>query len=556
MLLVAPAPISHIEGIAASGNHLYPGEFMNQIIRALLLVLLIVLPASARAQEAITLLPYTSEAYGIESVRPEGWTDVGQGIFARQRSDDDPVVMAQQSAPLAPDAVLTALLPQLLLDEVPVSVGTHQGEALEWTLYQVDVSLGSVNLTVDLALAARDAVTYVVLAQAPPEEYDWLHELVFLPTIDVFAPLAEVVADVPYDVEEVTFANGDVTLAGTLTLPPAPGPHPAVVLVSGSGPQNRDEALGGIAIRPFRLLADALTRAGVAVLRYDDRGVGASTGLFSEATVTDFATDAEAAIAFLETRSDIDPAQTGLLGHSEGGLVAAMLGARNDDLDFIIALAGPGVSGRDVLILQNELIMDAEGATPEQIAAQRSFIEEVTTVLDDPAAVKALVYEHTLEQAQDLPDEERGALGDLEEYARIVTDQAMAQFGAGWFASFIAYDPSTDWAQTSVPVLAIFGGKDLQVDAEQNAAPLLDALMRAGNRDVEIVVLPDANHLFQAAGTGSPIEYASLAAEFTPDLIPTILDWLNRHVAVAGVAEATALATPATAPLATAVATP
>jgi pimeloyl-ACP methyl ester carboxylesterase len=527
---------------------------MNWIVRALLLVLLIVSPAGTQAQETIALLPYTSEAYGIESVMPEGWTDVGQGVFARQQTADDPAIIVQQSAPLAPDAVMTALLPQLLLTEAPEPAGTHEGGALNWTLYQVDVSVGSVNVTVDLALAARDAVTYIVLMQSPPEEYATLHDLVFLPTLDAFAPLAEVSADVPYDVEEVTFTNGDVTLAGTLTLPPTPGPHPAVVLVSGSGPQNRDESLGGgIAIRPFRLLADALTPAGVAVLRYDDRGVGESTGVFSEATVNDFATDAEAAIAYLLTREEIDPAQIGLLGHSEGGLVAAMLGARNDDLAFIIALAGPGVAGRDVLVLQNELIMAAEGATPEQVAAQRAFIAEVTTVLDDPEAVERLVYEHTLEQARALPDEEREALGDLEEYARIVTDQAMAQFGADWFASFIAYDPAPDWAQTTVPVLAIFGGKDLQVDAEQNAAPLLAALMRAGNRDVEIVVLPDANHLFQAAGTGSPTEYASLPAEFTPDLVPAILGWVERHVAVAGAAPATPVAAP---PMATPVATP
>jgi hypothetical protein len=307
-----------------------------------------------------------------------------------------------------------------------------------------------------------------------------------------------------------------------------------VVLVSGSGPQDRDETLGGgIAIKPFRLLADALTREGVAALRYDDRGVGESTGTFSTAMVSDFASDAEAAIDFLLTREEIDPTQIGVLGHSEGGLVAAMLGARNDDLDFIISLAGPGVNGRDVLLLQNQRILEAEGATQEQIDAQLAFVRELTTMLDDPDATDALVYEHTLAQLEALPEEERAALGDLEQHARIVADQAAQQFGAGWFTSFLDYDPAPDWAQTTVPILAIFGGKDVQVDAEQNTPALEATLEQAGNDDVEIVVLPNANHLFQEAETGSLSEYATLPTEFTPDLVPTIEEWLRDHLELA-----------------------
>jgi hypothetical protein len=314
--------------------------------------------ALAQAQERVTLLPYSSEAYGIAGVIPEGWTDVGGGIVVRQRDANDPVVLAQQSALATSADVLDSLLPQLRLNERPTSVGTYEGAALTWTLYQVDVAVGVVALRVDLALAAADGTTYIVLLQAPADEYDALHASVFLPALDAFAPLAVVEAPVPYEVEEVAFANGDITLAGTLTLPRTPGPLPAIVLVSGSGPQDRDETLGGgIAIKPFRLLADALTRAGVAVLRYDDRGVGKSTGTFSTATTQDFAADAEAAIGYLLTREEIDPDRIGLLGHSEGGQVAAMLGARDKDLAFIISLAGPGVIGRDVLLLQNRRLM-------------------------------------------------------------------------------------------------------------------------------------------------------------------------------------------------------
>jgi len=504
------------------------------VVRSLLIIAVLLTSANALAQERVVLLPHTSEGYGYASLVPEGWSDVGQGIFTRQRDAKDPTLLAQQSAPVSAEDVLASLLPQLRLTEAPQSVGTHQGDALEWTLYQVHVTLGEGEVAVDLALADEAGTTYIVLLQSAPDERDALLESIFLPALNAFAPLAETVEDVPYRVEAVSFSNGDVTLAGTLTLPPTPGSHPAVVLVSGSGPQDRDETLGGgIAIKPFRLLADALTREGVAVLRYDDRGVGTSTGTFSKAVMSDFASDAGAAISYLLTREEIDPRQVGVLGHSEGGLVAAKLGARNDDLDFIISLAGPGVNGRDLLMLQNQRILEAEGATQEEIDAQLAFVEDLIKVLDDPAAVEALIYARTLEQAEALPEAERAALGDLEDYAHMVTEQAMSEFGTDWFASFLAYDPAPDWARTTVPVLAIFGDKDVQVDAEQNAPALEDALEHAGNDDVEIAVLPNANHLFQEAETGSPSEYATLPAEFTPDLVPTIVNWLQNHLEIA-----------------------
>jgi uncharacterized protein len=184
-------------------------------------------------------------------------------------------------------------------------------------------------------------------------------------------------------------------------------------------------------------------------------------------------------------------------------------------------------------MLQNQRILEAEGATQEEIDAQLAFVEDLIKVLDDPAAVEALIYARTLEQAEALPEAERAALGDLEDYAHMVTEQAMSEFGTDWFASFLAYDPAPDWARTTVPVLAIFGGKDVQVDAEQNAPALEDALEHAGNDDVEIAVLPNANHLFQEAETGSPSEYATLPAEFTPDLVPTIVNWLQNHLEIA-----------------------
>ncbi len=509
---------------------------MKSFIRLLgiaLLVFAVALPLAA--QDTIALVPHSDAAYEVETVVPEGWTNAGNGIFMRASSATDTTLIAQQAAPLAPEALLNAILPQLQLTEAPEAVGTHQGAVLEWTLYQVDVQIPTATLKVALALANASGKTYLVLLQTSPDDYEALHEAVFLPTLDALAPLVEATDEaVPYVVEAVTFENGDVTLAGTLTLPPTDGTHPVVVLVTGSGPQDRDETLGGgIAIKPFRLLADALTREGIAVLRYDDRGVGESTGNFETAVVSDFVSDAEAAIAYLLTREEIDPDQIGLLGHSEGGLVAAVLGASSEDLDFIISLAGPGAVGRDVLLLQNRLLMEAEGVPEAQIVEQVAFVEALIEVVGDDAAVEQLIYERTIARIATLSDEERESLGDIEEFARTTAAQTAQQYNAGWFASFMNYDPAPDWAQTTIPVLAIFGGKDVQVGAEQNAPLVEAALAEGGNEDYEIVVLPNANHLFQEAETGGLSEYGTLPAEFTPELLPTIIDWLHAHVTLA-----------------------
>lgn len=492
--------------------------------------------ATAEAtSDVIVLIPHTDEGFGIDTVVPDGWTNAGSGVYTRGSSPTDTTVLIQQSAPVDAATLLNAILPQLALTEVPDSAGTYQGAALEWTLYVIDVNVGAINVRVDLALSENDGTTYLVLLQAAPDDYDGLHGSVFLPTLDEFAPLVAAADEpVPYTVEDVTFDNGDVTLAGTLTLPPTDGPHPVVVLVSGSGAQDRDETLGGgIAIKPFKLIADALTRAGIAVLRYDDRGVGESTGDFATATEADFAADATAAIDYLLTRDDINPDEIGLLGHSEGGLIAAMLGASNPDLDFIISMAGPSVTGYDVLLVQNQRLMQAEGASQAQIDAQVAFVEELLTMLDDPQAMETLIYDQTLAQIQALPEEQQAALGDIEQYAHTLAAQAAQQYTAGWFEGFVTYDPAPDWAQTTVPVLGLFGGKDVQVDAEQNAPALEAALAEAGNEDYEIVVFPNANHLFQEAGTGGVSEYTTLPAEFTPDFLPTIIDWLKEHVTIA-----------------------
>jgi pimeloyl-ACP methyl ester carboxylesterase len=336
--------------------------------------------------------------------------------------------------------------------------------------------------------------------------------------------------------ESVTFPGGadDVTLDGTLTLPPGAGPHPAVVLVSGSGAQDRDETIAGTSMKPFALLADALTRAGVAVLRYDDRGVGRSTGDFASAITEDFTEDALAAIAFLEARPDINPDQVGVLGHSEGGMVAAQLGAQNA-VDFIISLAGTSVPGTDLLMVQNRLVMEAEGMAEAEIEAQLSLLTALfpLVIRDDRDAIEQVVTDYAADYYASLSPEMQATYGSVEQYTELLGQTLMAQFAPPWMRNFLQLNPAEDWAQTTAPVLALFGDKDVQVDAEQNAGPLEAALAEAGNTDVTIVTLAGANHLFQAANTGAVSEYASLPGEFTPELIPTILDWLLARVTVA-----------------------
>ncbi|MEZ4668058.1 MAG: alpha/beta fold hydrolase [Anaerolineae bacterium] len=504
--------------------------------KALIALLIFVFMFSvAAAQDAIKLNDFADDAFGFSTVVPEGWTAKGNGIYARASSPTDFTLIAQQAVPLAVDKLWPSLLPQLALTDVPDSAGTYESPTLNWTLYKVDVKAGAATIAVDMALAEADGKTYIVLLQTTPDDYQALHNAVFQPTLAALAPIVEAVTDVPYQQEEVTVPNGDVTLAGTLTLPEGDGPHPAVVLVTGSGPQDRDESLApAAAIKPFRLIADALTRAGIAVLRYDDRGIGKSTGDFASATTPDFASDASAAIQYLMTRSDINPKQIGVLGHSEGGEVAAMLGANDPHVAFIVSMAGPAVSGADVLLLQNKLIMQAGGAGDEQIQLQLDFLQQAFGLMEkgDTEAIQKLAEETARQQFDMLTDEQRKTAGSIEE-AVANAQQGAASLMTPWFKYFVNYNPGEDWAKTTVPVLALFGGKDTQVDGGQNAPAMEAALKQAGNTDYSIVTLPDANHLFQSATSGAPSEYGTLKQEFTADFLPTVVDWVLKHVTVA-----------------------
>ncbi len=331
----------------------------------------------------------------------------------------------------------------------------------------------------------------------------------------------------PYLEEELTFENGEIRLAGTLTIPEGSGRHPAVVLLTGSGPQNRDEELFGF--KPFRLIADYLTRRGIAVLRYDDRGVGGSTGNVSDASSEDFARDALAAVETLAARDDIDADAIGLLGHSEGGIVAPLAATRSEAVAFIVLLAGTSVPGSEVIIEQAKLIGRANDADEQSLRVQESFQRRLFAAVReerDTAELEAELEEMTREGIEGLPDEQRAAIKDVDTFVQTQVETQLARIQTPWFRSFLDYDPAVTLRETRVPVLALFGELDLQVAPAQNRGPMEAALSAAGNEDVTIEVIPGANHLFQRAETGSPTEYASLEKAFIPGLLARIADWI------------------------------
>lgn len=336
--------------------------------------------------------------------------------------------------------------------------------------------------------------------------------------------------------EEVTFESDGFTLAGNLNLPSGEGPHPAIILISGSGPQDRDGAHPAFpGYQPFVWLAEHLSERGVAVLRFDERGVGASEGEHEAASSADFADDNLAALRYLQGREDIDPAQIGLLGHSEGGLIAAMVAAQTPDVAFLVSMAGTAVPGFEVLVVQLERILQASEVSDEELAAavsqQRTLLELARD--QDWEALEPFVYDILLAQFQELPEEQREALGDVEAVAQERTMMQLEAVQSDWFQLFLNHDPAQDYQQIAVPVLALFGALDTQVDVEQNRPALEAALAEAGNDDVTVVVFEQANHLFQEAITGSPDEYLTLEMSFLPGFLETISEWILERVELA-----------------------
>lgn len=335
----------------------------------------------------------------------------------------------------------------------------------------------------------------------------------------------------PYEVEEVRFENPEagIELAGTLTLPEGEGPFPAVLLVSGSGPQDRDETVFGH--RPFLVLADHLTRRGIAVLRVDDRGVGESGGTFADATSLDFALDARAGLDFLESRPEVDRDAIGLVGHSEGGIIAPMVARRSDRVDFLVLLAGPGLPGEDLLLLQGAAIARAMGASAAQIDEQQALQEALFRVVGeekDPEARQERLEATLRERVERMSDAERAVGGIPTDSAGLEAwlEAQVSRAASPWFRFFLRHDPREDLRQVSVPVLALIGGRDLQVPPEENLPEIEAALVRGGNRDVTVMELEGLNHLFQHAETGSPAEYARIEETMAPEAMEAVAQWI------------------------------
>jgi pimeloyl-ACP methyl ester carboxylesterase len=328
----------------------------------------------------------------------------------------------------------------------------------------------------------------------------------------------------PYTAEEVGYEANGVHLAGTLTLPPGAGPFPAVLLLTGSGAEDRNEEVFGH--KPFLVIADHLTRAGIAVLRVDDRGVGGSTGNTPMSTTADFAGDALAGVRFLKAHPHIAPGRVGLLGHSEGALIAPLAASRSKDVAFIVMLAGTGVPGSEVILDQGARIARAEGAAEEKIRAQtadQKKIFELMRTEKDPVALRAKLREVVRAQVAGLPEAERKALGgDPDKFVDLQVDGVLSP----WFRFFLTYDPRPALALVKVPVLALNGERDLQVNPDLNLPEIEKTLKAAKNPDVTIRRLPELNHLFQHAKTGAVSEYVKSEETISPEVLDIVTKWI------------------------------
>ncbi len=331
-------------------------------------------------------------------------------------------------------------------------------------------------------------------------------------------------AEFPYISEDVTFTNNKakINLAGTLTIPPGQGPFRAVIMITGSGGQNRDEELLGH--KPFLVISDWMTRHGIAVLRYDDRGVAKSQGSQFNATSADFATDVQAAFDYLKTNPKVNPVAIGLMGHSEGGLIAPIVASSNPGIAFIVSLAGPGVTGQQIIIRQSEDIGRLSGISEGQIRKSTETNKKLYAVLrkendNKKAELKIMaLYREILEKEKTSKENTEKAVNQLK-----------VTFGESkytWLRYFLFTDPSVFWNKVKCPVLALNGEKDLQVAAHENLPAIEKAVRSSGNKAVKTMQLPGLNHLFQHCKTGLPSEYGEIEETFSPEVLQIISDWI------------------------------
>lgn len=331
--------------------------------------------------------------------------------------------------------------------------------------------------------------------------------------------------------KKVIFFNDKIKLAGTLTLPDTVGKFPAIVLLTGSGAQNRDENIFGFKI--FKIIADNLTNNGYAVLRFDDRGIGGSSTGETIATTADYAEDALSAIQFLKTQKNIDTKKIGLLGHSEGGLASIIAGSASDDVSFIILMAGPSVNGGDLVLCQMKTLLKSQGISKGIIDKKIKLEKRIISTIQNNKNLNNLkdnLFNAALDEVKLLPEKIRKNIKSDSAYAEQITESQLHSLSNPWIKFFFTYDPTNAIESLNCPILILFGGKDMQVPVKLNKKPFETALKNADNHNYKIVIFPNANHLFQSAKSGLPEEYKTLNKKFVPDFILTIVNWLNEKV--------------------------
>ena len=331
-----------------------------------------------------------------------------------------------------------------------------------------------------------------------------------------------------YYSEDITFKNtkANISLSGTLTLPKKDGIFPVVVLITGSGPQNRDEELLGH--KPFLVISDYLTKNGIGVLRYDDRGVGQSKGDFKSATSADFATDVESAIAYLKTRKEVNKKKIGLVGHSEGGLIAPMVASKLKDVSFIVLLAGTGIQGDKLLLLQEELIAKANGVSETDIKKSTQTNAKLFEIIVKSNDNQKLKTDLTTLMNETLKNETSTEIPNGMTKDAFISMQ-VNEFSSPWMQYFMKYNPATTLEKVKCPVLAVNGAKDLQVPPKENLTAIKNALTKGGNKNVTTKEFPNLNHLFQECKTGSPNEYAQIDQTFSPTALNEITKWIKQQ---------------------------
>lgn len=329
----------------------------------------------------------------------------------------------------------------------------------------------------------------------------------------------------PYKEEIISFDNRGVTLSGTFTFPFSKTAFPVVILISGAGPSDRDGSILGH--KPFWILADYLTRQGIAVLRFDKRGCGKSTGNFQNATTEDFASDVLAGIEYLHSRKDIDSKKIGLIGLSEGGIIAPMAALKSENVAYIVLMAACGVNGEEMMCAWSESIEKDKGSTEESIEKDRKYKKELFAILKneknfDVAAkqLRKIILNHTISK------EKKDELSSFESEA---IDAEVNYLNTHWFRYFLAYEPALALRKIQIPVLALNGELDKQILSKQNLSAISQALKEAGNKNFKVIELPRLNHIFQTCQDGSFTEYAKIEETISPTALHLIANWILRN---------------------------